>query len=917
MSEADKAIASIASEMGLDIERRLEYSLAVGRADAVFNRLVIEYEPPGSLRPSLRHKHTDRAVEQVKSYMIGLADAEGHRIERLLGVVFDGTYYIFVRAHGATMHVEPPVLVNSVTSQRFLLSLFSLAVEKALVPDNLIRDFGGQSDLAKDAIAALYWALAESSPIVSNLFAQWEMFFGEVVGHDALKGSTKHRNVLDGFVETLGIEKEDLDAPAFFFSLHTYFSFITKLIARLALESVAGGAIGGTPLTKLASLTGDALKHELERMEDGGIYRALGIRNLLEGDFFSWYLAQFTDEVQAAFQRVIAQLASYSSTPVQADPFATRDLLKALYHQLLPRQVRHDLGEYYTPDWLAELVIAQLGEPLFRIESNVTPRTESLPKRLLDPACGSGTFLLLALRALKENTRRMGFGESEMLEIALASVVGIDLNPLAVLAARVNYLLAVIDLIPFRKGEVEIPVYLADSVVRPAEGEGLYNAGRRVLKTTVGDLPIPITVSTPVDLAKLTTLLEEHVESGFALEAFLGAAKGALESPLDNQGEDALRDLYSRVSVLHAEGRNGIWARIIKNAFMPLFLSDFDYVVGNPPWINWESLPADYRAQSADLWRYYGLFVHEGMDTILGKSKKDMSTLMTVAVMHQYLKPTGKLAFVITQSVWKATSAAQGFRHFLLPGGTPFRVGLVQDFSNIQVFEGASTKTTTFVARKGLEHRFPVPYTLWQKAVWGVSVGFNSTLDEVTSLTRRLNLNAEPVSAKDATSSWLTARGLASRVLREKVLGRAEYTAHVGVFSGGANGVYWLELLQELPENLVLVRNLTESGKIQVPQVRVPLERGLVYPLLSNSDTRRWSAKASQAILMVQDPATRRGVPEGEMQKTHPKAYMYLKKFERTLRARAAFKRYFTRPVSGATRVEETGPFYSMFNVGE
>jgi methylase of polypeptide subunit release factors len=33
----------------------------------------------------------------------------------------------------------------------------------------------------------------------------------------------------------------------------------------------------------------------------------------------------------------------------------------------------------------------------------------------------------------------------------------------------------------------------------------------------------------------------------------------------------------------------------------------FDFVVGNPPWVNWEKLPEQYREVSKDLWTKYKL----------------------------------------------------------------------------------------------------------------------------------------------------------------------------------------------------------------------------------------------------------------------------------------------------------------------
>jgi type I restriction-modification system DNA methylase subunit len=61
------------------------------------------------------------------------------------------------------------------------------------------------------------------------------------------------------------------------------------------------------------------------------------------------------------------------------------DVLKILYESLIDRQERHDLGEYYTPDWLAAKIARHAVE-------------RPIEQRVLDPACGSGTFLFHAIR---------------------------------------------------------------------------------------------------------------------------------------------------------------------------------------------------------------------------------------------------------------------------------------------------------------------------------------------------------------------------------------------------------------------------------------------------------------------------------------------------------------------------------------
>ncbi|HFD38233.1 MAG TPA: SAM-dependent DNA methyltransferase, partial [Anaerolineae bacterium] len=631
-----------------------------------------------------------------------------------------------------------------------------------------------------------------------------------------------------------------------------------------------------------------------------------------------WYLDAWDDDIEAAWQQVLARLAEYNPVTVQEDPYSARDLLKKLYHYLLPREIRHDLGEFYTPDWLAERLLNQLGEPWFTMPQGNRPPKGSPHKRLIDPACGSGTFLALTIRAIKANSPLVGLAEADTLEIILNNLAGIDLNPLAVMAARVNFLLAIADLLPYRRREVEIPVYLADSILTPARGEGLFAQNRRILETAVGPLPVPEVVDSRVEIERLTDLLEEYVASGFETKVFLIRCQKEIPDLAGAEHAEAvLTELYETLRDLHRRGLNGVWARVLKNAFMPLFLQPFDYVVGNPPWINWESLPQAYREQTMALWHRYGLFVHSGMDTILGKGKKDASTLMTYAVADRFLKDGGKLAFVITQSVWKTAGAGQGFRRFRLGEDGPFlQVLHVDDLSRLQVFEGASTRTSVFVLRKGRPTRYPVPYTYWQKTSRGKGLGYDSTLEEVLSQTKRLQFHAQPVDASDPTSAWLTARRGALAAVR-KVLGRSDYRAYEGANSGGANAVYWLEVLAERPDGLVVVRNVTKGAKRRVEAVTVELEPDLLCPLLRGRDVRRWRAQPSLHILMMQDPKRRRGLDESLVQQRYPKTWAYLKRFETPLRARSGFKRYFTRKDKRTGQVIETGPFYSMFNVGD
>ena len=500
--------------------------------------------------------------------------------------------------------------------------------------------------------------------------------------------------------------------------------------------------------------------------------------------------------------------------------------------------------------------------------------------------------------------------ESELLHTVLANVVGFDINPLAVITARVNFLLALGDLLEHRCGPITIPVYLADSVLLPEMDHDLESSGLYQVRTSVGVFAVPEAVFAQGRLGRFCSILEDAVRARESPDGFLDKVTGQLDLSTSDRATVAppLRTLYTRLLDLHQRGLNGLWARLLLNNFAPLTVGEFDYVVGNPPWVNWEHLPDGYRGDTKRLWDRYGLFPHTGMDVILGKGKKDISMLMTYVAMDKFLQPKGKLGFVITQSLFKTAGAGQGFRRFRIgENGAPLGVVHVDDMVDLKPFEGASNRTAVMVIEKGRATRYPVPYTVWKRKK-GALFSYDSTLDDVKSATRLLDQKAEPVDPADPTSPWLTADKFALAAVK-KVLGKSDYTAHAGAYTGGANGVYWVRILETRADGLVVVENITEGAKREVPQVTAVLEPDLLYPLLRGRDVARWRAEPSAHILMVQDPQTRRGIPEEDLKARYPKTWEYLNRFEQVLRERRS------RGVSDM--LKQGAPFYTMFAVGD
>lgn len=906
-------------EMGLEPLARAEYTLAQGRADAIFNRLVIEYERPGVLKPK-PDAATRHAVQQVKDYLSGIAQKERHAEERLAGVAFDGRYLIFVRHMGERWVEEPPVEANPHSLKRFLTWLAGLASGIALTSENLNRDFSIEQLRTQTILRGLYQALEKAlakKGLVRQLFEQWRIFFSEAIDYSETFGGRK-LEPLKKWVRKAGLDiQTPEEAERFFFVLHTYFALLAKLLAWLALSRHMGVRLGAPVFSALAAADGETLQKRLGEMESGGIFRQYGILNLLEGDFFAWYLHAWSSEVERALRDLIERLDEYDPTTLSLFPEETRDLFKKLYHYLLPREIRHNLGEYYTPDWLAWRLLVQLDNTFFA--GTPSPNDEKLRQKLLgtrflDPACGSGTFLVLVIGRMLELGRLLMVPERDLLEAILKNVVGFDLNPLAVLTARVNYLLAIADLLQYRQGDITIPIYLADSVRTPAEGQDLFNQGIYLFPTAVGEFQVPgVLVATPKRFDRFCEILEDSIRSELDAKAFLERTRRELALE-DNEWNDHARgltkDLYEKLLDLHRRGLNGLWARLLKNNFAPLTVGQFDYVMGNPPWINWEHLPDEYRESIKDLWlRYRIAGSFKGRRPRLGAVKVDISALMTYVTADKLLKSSGKLGFVITQSLLKTAGAGAGFRRFSIPGKNgkeiPLRVLHVDDMVNLNPFEGASNRTAVMVLEKGKPTTYPVPYTVWRKKK-GARFTYESTLDEVQAATRRLQFQAEPVDPNDPTSPWLTARPKALKAAR-KIMGRSDYEAHAGVCTW-ANAVYWVEPVLKRPDGLWVIRNLTEGAKVKVDEVTELIEPDLLYPLLRGRDVQRWRAELSAWIIVPQDPTNpTRAYPEAKLQADYPKTYSYLKRFEEVLRNRSGFKQILSK--------RET-EFYGVMDIG-
>jgi len=887
----EKLIDPIKEKIGIKCTPKYEKSVYTGhsRSDAIHGQVIIEYETPKSLSSDRNIRHT---YDQLVNYLID--EGRSADVTKLIGVGFDGDKIFFVKYTDKVVKkigkekfcIIGPYDFNVESAKTLLIHLRALS-RLPLTAENLAQKFGSQSELASKIVSAFanaleYWG---DQTRIRTFFNEWKRLFGIVYGEKFADGGQKKE--AETLLKLYKVGKET-DFQELLFSVHTYFAFLMKLIAA-ELLTLRDTSFGSSLSFELVHISDDELKGRLEDIENGGIYARKGITNFLEGDFFRWYLDAFdSPELKEAIRDIARALSEFEPATSTLDPESTRDLLKKLYQYLVPKEVRHRLGEYYTPDWLAELLLKEVG-----YDGNNM-------KRFLDPACGSGTFLVLAIqRAIKwgrENHRP----DLEIAKSIKDNIWGFDLNPLAVIAARTNYLFALGDLVD-KLQYLEIPIYLTDSVLTPTRITGNLFGKFLEVSTSAGKFQIPAEWVRDAGflLSRAAPLIEEMAKNQYSVNEAIARFKK--EGLVFSSNEQIVRDLYKQILDLEKQKKNGIWARFLKNAFAPMVAGEFDFVVGNPPWIRWDYLSQEYRNATLQLWKDYGLFSLRGFQTRLGGGKKDFSMLFLYASADYYLKDRARLGFLITQEVFKSKGAGEGFRRFQLGDGKYLKVLKAHDLVSIKPFEGAANKTAAIILKKGEKTEYPIPYIVWTKKRGIGRIATDKLLDEVLPLLQNKKYIAKPIGLN--VGAWQTQLTRLERL--SAIEGENYYKAILGA-NPNPYGVFWLGIKQVLSDGNVIIRNLTEKGKLKIPQVEETIEQDLVFPAIRGSDIKRWGYSHHIFLLMVQNPETREPYPQILMKQNWPRTYAYLTRFKNILLNRGS---------KTIRNLAEKTEFYAMFGI--
>jgi SAM-dependent methyltransferase len=551
-------------------------------------------------------RNLDRELDDVLRRMPDyLADREREYGEPFVGIASDGLKWIVYELSGGELLKIKETVLDPEKGEQFLAWLDGvIALKSSLFPDALTI----RAELGGESIAY--------RRVQKELAGLWQL-----VGTDPAE-ALKRQLWADLLKLVYGREVE---SDALWFQ-HSYLVIVAKCLALAVM---------------------DLREDDPRRMLSGEAFTAAGIHGAVESDFFDWVVA--APEGQALVGRIMAHVRRFRLREVESD------VLKILYESLIDRGERHGLGEYYTPDWLAAKIVRHAV-------------TAPLEQKVLDPACGSGTFLFHAVRRTLAEAEEAGMAAAERAAEATTLVAGLDIHPVAVIIARVTYLLALAPALGGRAGSLSIPVFLGDSMqlsisqvmsgkelvirVPPAPaGEGKSGEkdgkGREQLDfpdTFCRDPGLFDKAIERMRTASLEALSREQVE------AALGRiTEQHYKSDLTSEQELAIADLgktYETFDRLRREGRDTIWTYVARNLSRPLAFSSgggwANVLVGNPPWVAYRHMSPDLQKRFKELANGEGVHVGGKFGT-----HSDLSALFTVRASHLYLRAAGRIAFVM------------------------------------------------------------------------------------------------------------------------------------------------------------------------------------------------------------------------------------------------------------------------------
>ena len=423
------------------------------------------------------------------------------------------------------------------------------------------------------------------------------------------------------------------------------------------------------------------------------------------------------DELFLRF-RFVAREDSASWSEASVDP----EMLGRAFESLMASDERKAGGVYYTPHPLVERVTGHALDA-------TRHRSGSESFRVLDPACGSGAFLvhaletLATLRAARDTVRPIAEIRRDVLT---TSIFGVDRSPTAVWLCQLRLWLAVVieseepdplrvRPLPNLDRNVRVGDALTGSAFSQeqamlAGGSKLTSLRARYARATGQRKEALARRLDREERGRVLAIIDREVESALRSRRELVSLERTRDlfgqrPPRDSEARRARRRIRDRLRALRQDRRTIADGGALPLAFGALFPDaqahgGFDAVVGNPPWVRLHNIPAPLRLRLRESYSVFNDAAwHAGaMAANAAKgfaSQVDLSALFVERSLR-LLRDDGVLSLLLPSKLWRSL-AGGGVRRLLMERASLL---VVEDLGNLASAFDAAVYPSLVVARK-------------------------------------------------------------------------------------------------------------------------------------------------------------------------------------------------------------------------
>ena len=442
---------------------------------------------------------------------------------------------------------------------------------------------------------------------------------------------------------------------------HTYLVILSRMIAATAL-----------------STTQEQTRPEfVKEVISGKFFSNHRVENFVTEDFFKWIMSE---EVLTSLNQELESVHN----ELQKIDFRSAlkfDLLSELYEEIIPHNIKAEYGGIFTPTWLADKIVQEI------------PNCKKISKIILDPACGTGTFLRSIINE-KLNQIPKAWGSQQTLDKILSTICGLDINPVSVIITKTTIMLALANHLKNSNNPVSMPVHLCDTLFLP---KNLVNNKSNITEVSFDNTTISFptklfenNVSEFDSLVHDSNILAKYIlddtltlnqcEVNIATKVSKISTAIELSDSESKLLKKSMINLTSEIYTRMKAKRDGIWAFVLKNTYRPSLLkAQFDIILSNPPWLAISSFPqARYKQQLEKLAESYHL-----LPSGSSRHHLEISTIFAVHSVKQFLKKDGDFAIILPKVIFQGDHH-NDFRLSKFSSTSPMKVSNSWNLENVQ-----------------------------------------------------------------------------------------------------------------------------------------------------------------------------------------------------------------------------------------